>query len=153
MQELLLRAPDASTADAIAARLETLRLSRLTPTTGLLLHRAQRELGAGTLRESRDDMDDAIALQPDQAVLWRERAAVRAMQGDADGAITDLGGALSRDAGDVLSWSALSAIEEHHNQPRPAYEAWERVLRLDPMIEGGAGRLQHLHRQMVGAPT
>ena len=114
---------------------------------------AQRELASNALRDARDDLDDAVSLQPEQALLWRERAAVRATQDDADGAITDLGGALARDPGDALSWSALSAVEERQNQPREAFEAWERVLRLDPMIEDGAGRLKHLHTEVVGAPS
>ncbi len=153
LEALLLQAPDTARAGAVAARLEALRTSRLSPTVLLLLHRAQRELSDGALRDARDDMDDAIALQPEQAVLWRQRAAVRATADDADGAITDLGGALARDPGDVPSWSALSGIEERENQPRQAFEAWEHVLRLDPMIEDGAGRLKRLHREVVGAPS
>ena len=152
-EALLLQAPDSARADAVAIRLEALRTARLSPTVLLLMHRAQRELAAGALREAHDDMDDAVSLQPEQAVLWRQRAAVRATQDDADGAITDLGGALARDPGDVLSWSALSAIEERQDRPREAFEAWEHVLRLDPMIEDGAGRLKHLHTQVVGAPS
>ncbi len=153
LEALLLQAPDAARADALAGRLDALRTSRLSPTVLLLLHRAQRELASNALRDARDDLDDAVSLQPEQALLWRERAAVRATQDDPDGAITDLGGALARDPGDVLSWSALSAVEERQNQPREAFEAWERVLRLDPMIEDGAGRLKHLHTQVVGAPS
>ena len=153
LEALLVQAPDRAGADALAARLEALRLSRLSPTTLLLLHRAQRELTAGALHDARDDLDDAVALQPEQAVLWRERAAVRATEDDADGAVTDLGGALARDPGDALSWAALSEIEERENQPRQAFEAWERVLRLDPMIGDGAARLKRLHTEVVGAPS
>ena len=153
LEALLSRAPDTAGADTVAARLEAFRTSRLSPTVLLLLHRAQRELSDGALHDARDDMDDALALQPDQAMLWRQRAAVRATAEDADGAITDLGGALARDPGDVPSWSALSGIEERENQPREAFDAWEHVLRLDPMIENGPGRLKRLHRQLVGAPS
>ena len=153
LDALLLHATDADHAQIIADQLEARRMARLSPTVLLMLRRGQRELAGGKLREALDDIGDAIELQPDQGALWRERALVRATQGDADGAITDLGGALSRDPADFLSWSALSTIEEHRSQPRQAYEAWERVLQLDPMIAGGAGRLVHLHRRMLGDPT
>ena len=153
LEALLVQAPDRTGADALAARLEALRLSRLSPTTLLLLHRAQRELATGALHDARNDMDDAVALQPEQALLWRERAAVRATGDDADGAISDLGGALARDPGDALSWASLSEIEERENQPRQAFEAWEHVLRLDPMIKDGATRLKRLHTEVVGAPS
>ncbi len=149
----LLRAATADQAAAIADRLEALRLQGLSPTVRLLLNRAQRELAASKDRDALDDVDDAIELQPDQAVLWRQRAVVHAARGDADAAIADLGGALARDPGDPLSWSALSGVETQRSQARQAYEAWEHVLQLDPAIAGGAARLRHLHRQMVGDPT
>jgi predicted Zn-dependent protease len=149
----LLHAADANGAQAIADRLETRRMARLSPTVRLMLRRGQRELAANKPHEALGDISDAIDLQPEQGPLWRERAMAQAMNGDADAAITDLGGALSRDPSDILSWSALSSIEEHHGEPRQAYEAWERVLRLDPKIDGGASRLLHLHHRMLGDPT
>lgn len=153
MQNSLLHATDAGHAAIIADSLEAARQAMPSPTTRLMLHRGQRELVAGELRSALDDMNDAVELQPDQAVLWRERAAVKVMQGDLDGAIQDLGGALSRDPDDILSWSSLSLIEEHHADGAAAYAAWEHVLRLDPMIGGGASRLEHLRHQMLGDPT
>lgn len=153
MQNSLLHATDASHAALIADSLEAARQAALSPTTRLMLHRGQRELAAGELRAALDDLNDAVELQPDQALLWRERAAVKVLQGDQDGAIQDLGGALSRDPDDILSWSSLSIIEEHHADGAPAYAAWEHVLRLDPMIGGGASRLEHLRHQMLGDPT
>ena len=153
LNALLLHAPDAGQAGVIADRLEALRIEKLAPTTRLLLNRAQRELAASKTRDALDDVNDAIELQPDQALLWRQRAAVDATQGDADAAVTDLGGALSRDPSDILSWSELSSIEQQRSQPRQAYEAWEHVLQLDPAIADGAARLRHLHRQMMGDPT
>ena len=150
---LLLHATTGDQAAALADRLETSRIQRLSPTTRLLLNRARRELAASKVRDAQADMDDAIELQPDQGVLWRERALVRATQGDGDAAVADLGGALARDPSDVLSWSALSSVETDRSQPRQAYEAWEHVLQLDPAIPDGAARLRHLHHLMVGDPT
>lgn len=149
----LLHASDPDHAQALAEQLEQLRLSRLAPTTRLLLRRGQREIEGGKLNEAIGDLDDAIELQPDQAPLWRERAIIRAAQGNTDAAITDLGGALSRDQTDAAAWSTLSRIEESGGRNQPAYEAWEHVLRLDPMITGGAARLDHLRRRMLGDPT
>ena len=153
LNALLLHAGTADQATAIADRLEAWRLQRLSPTTRLLLNRARRELAASQVRDAQGDMNDAIDLQPDQGVLWRERALVHATQGDGDAAVADLGAALARDPSDVLSWSALSDVEAGRGQPRQAYEAWEHVLQLDPAIADGAARLRRLHRRMVGDPT
>lgn len=153
MQDALLHATDAAHAASIADSLEAARQAMLSPTTRLMLHRGQRELAAGELHAALDDLDDAVVLQSGLALLWRERAAVKVLQGDLNGAIQDLCGALSRDPDDILSWSRLSIIEEHHGDGAAAYAAWEHVLRLDPMIGGGAGRLKQLRHQMLGDPT
>ncbi len=118
-----------------------------------MLHRGQREQADGHLREALGDLSDALELQPGQSLLWRERAAVRAAQADQAGALQDLGNAINRDPADVQSWSGLSLIEESAGRGEPAFAAWEHVLRLDPMIAGGAARLAHLHHLMVGDPT
>ena len=134
-------------------RLEALRESLLSPTVRLMLHRSQREQADGKLRDALGDLSDALELQPEQALLWRERAAVRAAQADRAGALQDLGNAINRDPEDVQSWSGLSLVEENAGEGKPAYAAWEHVLRLDPMIQGGAGRLAHLRHLMLGDPT
>ena len=153
LDALMLHAATADQAAAVEGRIEAQRMAALVPTARLLLNRTRRELDASRMREALDDADDAIELQPDQAVLWRERGLVHAAQGDADAAVTDLGGALARDPGDVASWSALSDVETERSQPRQALEAWEHVLQLDPGIADGAARLRHLHHRMVGDPT
>ena len=153
LQLALLHAPDAGAAGVILARLEALRESLLSPTARLMLHRGQREQADGKLHEALSDLGDALELQPGQALLWRERAAVRAAQGDRAGALQDLGSAINLDPADVQAWSGLSLIEEHAGQGEPAYAAWEHVLRLDPMIQDGAVRLLHLHHLMLGDPT
>ena len=153
LDALLLHAATADQAATVADRIEALRMAALVPTARLLLNRTRRELADSRMRDALDDVDDAIELQPDQALLWRQRALVHAAQGDNDAAVADLGGALSRDPGDVASWSALSDVETERSQPRQALEAWEHVLQLDPAIADGAARLRHLHRRMVGDPT
>ena len=153
LQQALLHATDAGQAEALLARLEALRESLLSPTVRLMLHRGQREQADGKLHEALGDISDALELQPEQSLLWRDRAAVRAAQADQAGALQDLGNAINRDPADVQSWSGLSLIEESAGKGEPAYAAWEHVLRLDPMIQGGAARLSHLHHLMLGDPT
>ena len=153
LDALLLHAPTADQAAAVEGRIEALRMVALVPTARLLLNRTRHELADSRMRDALDDVNDAIELQPDQGVLWRERALVHAAQGDADAAVADLGGALAHDPGDVASWSALSDLETERSQPRQALEAWEHVLQLDPAIADGAARLRHLHHRLVGDPT
>lgn len=139
--------------DHIAAQLEALRQSRLSPTARLLLRRAHREVGDGKPHDALGDSDDAVALQPDLPIALRERAAVRFAVGDTAGAEADLGASLGRDADDAAAWAAMSQVEEGAGRFQAAYAAWEHVLRLQPMIGDGARRLNELRRQMMGEPT
>ncbi|MCQ8240418.1 hypothetical protein [Rhizosaccharibacter radicis] len=139
--------------DRIAARLETVRQGGLSPTATLLLRRAQREVTGDKAHDALDDADDAVALQPESPVVWRERAGIRLLAGDRGGAEDDLGQALSRDPNDAVAWSALSHVEETGGHAEAAYAAWEHAVRLQPMMPDGARRLDFLRRRMLGDPT
>ena len=119
----------------------------------LLLRRGQRELAEGNPDAALSDLGDALALQPDDALLWRAHATACAAAGDADGAVADLGGALSRDPADVLAWETLAAIESGRHAWPAAYKAWQHVLGLDPQAEDGAQRLERLRRHAFGQPA
>lgn len=149
----LAQAHDRDQAHALAAELEGQREHAVQPAVRLLLRRAQHEMAAGQHRSAIDDLDDALALQPDNALLWRERAAAYDLDGNLDASVQDLGGSLSRDASDVLAWQALAAVEEQRGSAAAAYKAWQHVLTLDPMIEDGAKRLDRLRRRALGQPA
>lgn len=153
LEAALLHAPDADHADAIAARLAEARMQQLSPTTRLLIRRAQRELGQNHGQDALSDASDAIALEPDHAILWRERASIEGTLGDADSAVRDLGGALSRDPADIESWAGLAEIAEKTGRYDRAVEAWQHVMLLSPMTRGGAARLHALQRRARGEPT
>jgi len=153
LEAAMVHAPSADAAADAADQLERLRQGRIGPTPRLLLQRARREASENKFRDALSDLDDAIDMQGDLGVLWREHAAIQAAAGDKDAAIADLGRALAHDPTDILSWSLLSAIQESLNRLPLALEAWEHVLMLDPKIGDGARRLKRLHDRMVGSPT
>nr|WP_321984903.1 hypothetical protein [uncultured Lichenicoccus sp.] len=149
----LARAHDRGQAQALSSQMEALREQAVQPAVRLLLRRAQHEMVENQRRAALEDLDDAVALQPDSALLWRERAAAYDLDGNFDAAVQDLGGSLSRDAGDVLAWQALAAVEEQRGSDVAAYKAWQHVLILDPMIEDGGHRLDRLRRRALGQPA
>ncbi len=149
----LLHAPDPDHADAVALRLAEARMQALSPTTRLMIRRAQRELGDNHAGDALSDASEAIALEPDRAILWRERASIQGALGNSDAAVSDLGGALSRDPADVESWAGLSEVAEKTGRYRQAVEAWQRVMQLSPMTRDGATRLRLLKHKAAGDPT
>ncbi|MBO1324862.1 hypothetical protein K2X14_06845 [Acetobacter sp. TBRC 12305] len=140
-------------AHTIEDKLEALRTQHLSPTTRLLMHRAESDLAAQKPDDAVEDMGDALALQPDQAVLWRGRGQMRFVAGNLYGAVTDLGQALARDPLDAQSWSLLSSVEERRNDGAAALQAWQKALGLNPMLDPTHKRLDQLKIKAFGQPT
>ncbi len=135
------------------ARIEALENAALTPTPLVLLEAARQSLASGEPADAASDLDSALVLQPDSALLWRERAIARVHLGDLDGAIADLGQAIDRDNRDETAWATLSRVTELKGESKGAYAAWQRVLSLDPVVPDGAARLDRLRRKAFGEPA
>lgn len=140
-------------AHTLQAQLEALRASGLSPTTQLLVRRAEKDLTAEKPDDAVEDMGDALALQPDQAILWRSRAQMRLVAGALDGAVADLGQALQRDPTDAESWSLLSKVEEHRNDGAAALKAWNKATALNPMLDRSHKRQDSLRLKAFGQPS
>ncbi len=153
LQEALRTAPDAATAAALERQLRERSLAQVTPAVRLLLARARREAEAGQSRDALEDLDAALDLQPDSPELHRQRAEVRANAGDYPGAVRDIQDAVTREPGDVAAWTTLSHLAQARGDWRNAFEAWRRVLELDPRTDGGASRLDELRRRAFGQPA
>ncbi|WP_415506567.1 hypothetical protein [Acetobacter sp.] len=153
LADQLAHAKTVQDAHAIEDKLETLRTLHLSPTTRLLMHRAASDLAAQKPDDAVEDLGDALALQPDQAVLWRGRAQMRFVAGNLYGAISDLGQALARDPLDAQSWSLLSTVEERRNDGAAALKAWQKAMSLNPMLDPNHKRLDQLKIKAFGQPT
>lgn len=149
----LARASSRAAAVDLEVRLERARRHALSPTTRLLQRGAVAHLAEGKALSAVEDLDDALVLQPDIAILWRDRAQARLAARDLTGAIADLGVALQHDGQDAVAWRLLSAIEEQRGDWQAAERAWQRVMALDPMVEGGRAKGEQLHLKAFGRPT
>lgn len=153
LADQLVQAKTPEDAQMLEARLEALRAAGLSPTTQLLLRRAEKDSQADKPDEAVEDLSDALALQPDSAILWRSRAQMRLAAGDFSAAITDLGEALQRDSRDAKSWGLLSTVEDQRKDGPAALKAWQKVLELNPMADKNHKHLDALHIKAFGQPT
>ena len=149
----LAHAANARGAHDLLTRIEQIRQKDLAPTTGLLLRRAQDDLDAQRPLDAVQDMDDALLLQPDVEVLWRNRAQARLAAANPDGAVADLGVALHHDGRDVTAWKILEDSEEQRGDWQAAWKAWEHVLQLEPTIPDADQETQRLRLKAFGQPT
>ncbi len=151
--DALRAARDPGTAAALELQLRALWLGSLTPAVQLLLVRARRELAAHETAEAFEDFGATLDLQPESPELYRERAQARFAGGDYPGAVRDIQAAITRQPRDFAAWMDLSRMAQAHGDARGAFDAWQRVLAIDPRVEGGAARLDELRRRAFGQPT
>lgn len=151
--DALKSAPTEQDAALIETHVVTLWLGGASPAVRLLLGRATREQQAGAKADAIEDFGAVIALQPDLADAWRQRAEARIAAGDSQGAVTDLGEALRRQPREFLAFRALTAIAQGRGDWKAAFESWTRLLAFDPKTPGGAQHLKELRRKALGEET
>ncbi|MBY4638962.1 hypothetical protein K6L44_02875 [Gluconacetobacter entanii] len=153
LQDELRHAKSKQAASDLLARIEQLRQKDITPTTRLLVRRAQSDLAEQKVGDAQEDLNDALVLQPGLEILWRTRAQARLAGADANGAVADLGVALHHDERDVLAWQILSNAEGVRGDWGAAWKAWQHVLTLYPLLPGAAHQTEDLRLKAFGRPT
>jgi tetratricopeptide (TPR) repeat protein len=153
----LLTALKAAPSEEVAAPLEhqlrELWLTQGTPAVTLLMSRGLREMKADATKDAIEDFSDAITLDPNLAEAYHERAIARFTAGDSQGAISDIQAAVQREPRSFAAFQTLSAIAEAQKNWKGAYEAWQKVMELDPKTPGGDQRLKDLKRHALGEET
>jgi tetratricopeptide (TPR) repeat protein len=151
--DALKHAPNEAAAAGLELRLRQLWLNAGSPAVTLLMSRGLREMKAGETAAAIADFGDAIVLDPKLAEAYHQRAIVRYQAGDTVGAIADIEGALRQEPHDFAALETLSHIAEARSNWKGAYEAWQKVLEIDPMTPGGQDRLKDLKRKAFGEET
>ena len=123
------------------------------PAVTLLMSRGLRELKAGEMHQAIEDFGDAIVLDPKLAEAYHQRAIARFHAGDTAGAITDIEAALRLQPRNFAALQTLSSIAAANGNWKGAYEAWRKVLEIDPMTPGGKDRLKELKLKAFGEET
>jgi tetratricopeptide (TPR) repeat protein len=146
-------APSEQAAAPLEQQIVQLWLNQGTPAVTLLMSRGLRELKADASQDAIEDFTDAIALDPNLAEAYHQRALARYASGDTLGAIADLQATLQREPRSFAAFQTLSAIAEARKDWKGAYDAWQKVLELDPKTPGGQDRLKDLRRSALGEET
>src|SRR5579872_854865 len=143
-------APSEQVAAPLEGQIRQLWLNAGTPAVTLLMSRGLRELKADAAPDAIEDFTAAITLDPNLAEAYHQRAIARYAGGDTQGAIADIGAALQHEPRDFAALETLTAISEARKDWKGAYEAWQKVLEIDPKTPGGEDRLKDLRRHALG---
>ena len=111
-----------------------------------------QSLGHQDPRTAIGDLDAALDLQPELALLWRLHAEARFANGDEAGATADLAQALARDKRCFPALADLSHFAEARGDYAGALKAWQGMLAIDPKAPRGAARLRALEAKATGEP-
>jgi tetratricopeptide (TPR) repeat protein len=150
--DALKSAPTDQQAEALEQQINLVWHTAITPSVQLLEERAMMSLAHQDPKTAIGDLDAAVDLQPDQALLWRLHAEARFANGDTTGAYEDLAQALAREPRCFPALIDLSHFAEARNDYKRALEAWQQLLTIDPKTPHAAGRLDALQRRVSGEP-
>ena len=137
-------------AGPLEQQIRELWLNAGTPAVTLLMSRGLREMKADARQDAIEDFSAAITLDPSLAEAYHQRAIARFAAGDTPGAIADLQATLQREPRSFAAFQTLSAIAEARKDWKGAYEAWQKMLEIDPKSPGGQERLKDLRRRALG---
>lgn len=148
--QALKNAPNHAAAVPLELKLRELWMTAGSPAVTLLMKRGSRELQAGEYKQAEKSFGDAIVLDPELAEAYHERAIARYHDGNVSGAILDLESALQHEPRDFAALETLSNIAEAQGNWKGAYEAWKKVLQIDPQVASGQDRLKQLKLKAFG---
>lgn len=143
-------APSEEAAQPLELQIRQMWLNAGTPAVTLLMSRGLRELKGDADQDAIEDFTDAIVLDPNLAEAYHQRGIARFAAGDTAGAIADIQETLQHEPRNFAAFQTLSAIAEARKDWKGAYEAWQKVLEIDPKTPGGEQRLKDLKRRALG---
>jgi Flp pilus assembly protein TadD len=150
LYDRLAKTKHAAVAEHIASAIEAVRLESGSDTVDLLTGRALDAM------KRKDDtvairlFDAVVAIAPDYAEGWNQRAMLYFAKGDFGRTMRDLHEVLRRDAREWQAWSALGRILEDTGDDARALDAYRRALAIYPAMEGLAGRVGRLAARVDG---
>ncbi len=148
--DALARAPTERQAAILERQIGEVWRQAVSPAVQLLADRAVQAMAQHDPRTAIGDLDAALDLQADQALLWRLHAEARFANGDSAGATADLAQALAREPRCFPALADLSRVAEASGHKARALQAWQRLLAIDPKVANGAARLGKLENLVSG---
>jgi tetratricopeptide (TPR) repeat protein len=143
-------APSEEIAGPLEQQIRQLWLNAGTPAVTLLMSRGLREMKADAHSDAIEDFTAAITLDPNLAEAYHQRAIARFAAGDTPGAIADIQNTLQREPRSFAALETLAGIAAARKDWKGAYNAWQKVLEIDPKTPGGQERLKDLRRHALG---
>ncbi len=134
----------------IAEEIEAIWADSHSPTAELLIERASEAMAAGEPVLARGLVDGALELAPEFADGWSQSAMIAVADGDVGRALEDVEKALRLEPRQYHAILGLGVILERLDQPAGAFEAYQRVLEIYPLLPEAAERAREIEPRARG---
>lgn len=150
MFDALRTAPAGPTSEQLAEDVAAALRESGSATADILLERAMAAQNVQDFALSREFLDRAIAVEPEFAEAWFQRAMIFIVDEAYDQAIFDLNEALTHEPRHFNAWLMLGNVFEQLGQNREAVEAYREVLAIHPNHETARGQVRRLEPLVFG---
>jgi tetratricopeptide (TPR) repeat protein len=131
--ERLRNAPKPEAAEQIALSIERLWLQTSSDTANLLMQRAAASVDAQKFPQALALLDKLVLLGPDWAEAWNQRAAVKLMTGDLDGAMADFKEVIRLEPHHFGALTGMGLILQKEGLDERARDAFTKALAIYPL--------------------
>lgn len=149
----LATAEDEGVAKRIATAIEHVWMSTGSDTVSLLMERARRAVRDKNHELAMRLLDRAVALAPDYAELFNQRAAVHFLRNNTQLALGDLRRVLALDPNHYKALEALGQIFKEMDRKKAALEVYRKLYEVHPHMSGVKSTLEELTREVDGQPS
>ncbi|HUB63616.1 MAG TPA: tetratricopeptide repeat protein [Methylocella sp.] len=131
--ERLRQASNTEDAQRVAETIERLWLKSHSDTANLLMSRATTQVQAGNYDLALRLYDKLVALEPDWAEAWNQRATTRFLTGDMDGAMADIGRVMKLEPRHFGALAGMGIILQGAGLDKSALEIFKKALVIYPL--------------------
>lgn len=128
----LAAAKDEQTAKSLASLIQAVWARSGSDTVNLLIARAAQAVGHHDFRLALRVLDQVVELQPNWAEGWNQRASVRLLAGDTNGAMADVDHVLKLEPNQFVALNNLAAILQRTGFDKRALQVYRRELTIYP---------------------
>lgn len=126
-------AADIDEAKSVAAAIERVWLQSRSDTANLLMQRALVSLKDQNYPIALALLDKIVALEPDWAEAWNQRATTRFLAGDADGAMADIGQVVRLEPRHFGALAGMGMILQRAGFDKRALQMFNMALAIYPL--------------------
>lgn len=149
----LATAEDEAVAKRITTAIEHVWMTTGSDTVSLLMERARRAVREKGYELALRLLDRAVALAPDYAEVFSQRAAVHYLRNNTQLALGDLRRVLALDPNHYKALEALGQIFKELDNKKAALEVYRKLFDVHPHMSGVKSTMEELAREVEGQPT